>query len=106
MSSTFRSTRSLVTLAVAAVGLGTLAAIPAAQQGQVVTTPSGLQLRVEPVVDELRHHLGHGLGARRRDVGDGARGQRLPSGREQPDPIETTSWDGKAVERRTDDEED
>ena len=49
MSTTFRSTRSLVTLAVASVGLGTIAAIPAAQQGQVVTTPSGQQLRVTPV---------------------------------------------------------
>lgn len=39
MSSTFRSTRSLVTFVVAAVGWGTIAAIPAAQQGQVVTTP-------------------------------------------------------------------
>ena len=53
MSSTFRSTRSLVTLVVAAVGWGTIAAIPAAQQGQVVTTPSGQQLRVEPVATNL-----------------------------------------------------
>jgi hypothetical protein len=53
MSSTFRSTRSLVTFVVAAVGWGTIAAIPAAQQGQVVTTPSGQQLRVEPVATNL-----------------------------------------------------
>ena len=53
MWSTLRWTRSLVTLAVAAVSLGTLATIPAAQQGQVVTTPSGQQLRVEPVATNL-----------------------------------------------------
>ena len=53
MWSTLPWTRSLVTLAVAAVSLGTLATIPAAQQGQVVTTPSGQQLRVEPVATNL-----------------------------------------------------
>ena len=40
-------------LAVAAVSLGTLTALPAAQPGQDVTTPSGQQLRVEPVATNL-----------------------------------------------------
>ena len=54
MSTTLRSTTSLVTLAVATVSVGALVATPLALQGDVVTTPSGQQLRVEPVATGLR----------------------------------------------------